>query len=158
MTDLVTTVGFVATPPKHLVTSEGLAITSFRFASTARRFDRTKQQWVDGDTNWFTVTCFRQLAINAAGSVSKGDRLLVSGRLRIREWEAGEKSGTNVEIDAEALGHDLTWGTTTFARSVVSGHSRPADEQAGTPAPGAAEEFPESLESGEPLGALATPF
>jgi single-strand DNA-binding protein len=52
MTDTLTLIGLVATIPRHLVTSEGLAITSFRLASTQRRFDRTKNQWVDGETNW----------------------------------------------------------------------------------------------------------
>ncbi len=120
MTDTLTLIGLVATIPRHLVTSEGLAITSFRLASTQRRFDRTKNQWVDGETNWYTVTTFRQLAINAAASVNKGDRVVVAGRLRIREWTAGDKSGTNVEVDAEAVGHDLSWGSTVYSRSISS--------------------------------------
>ncbi len=68
--------------------------------------------------NWYTVTSYRQLATNAVGSVQKGDRVIVSGRLRIRDWESGEKRGTNVEIDADALGHDLSWGKSVFSRSV----------------------------------------
>jgi single-strand DNA-binding protein len=120
MTDTLTLIGLVATIPRHLVTSEGLAITSFRLASTQRRFDRTKNQWVDGETNWYTVTTFRQLAINTAASINKGDRVVVAGRLRIREWQAGDKSGINIEVDADALGHDISWGSTVFSRSVSS--------------------------------------
>ncbi|MDQ1553276.1 MAG: single-strand DNA-binding protein, partial [Microbacteriaceae bacterium] len=70
MTDTITITGLVATVPRHLVTTEGLSITSFRLASTQRRFDRSHERWVDGDTNWYTITTFRQLAINAAGSIS----------------------------------------------------------------------------------------
>ncbi|WP_394769733.1 single-stranded DNA-binding protein [Lacisediminihabitans sp.] len=120
MTDTITLTGLVATTPRHLVTTEGLSITSFRLASTQRRFDRSRDRWVDGDTNWYTITCFRQLAVNVSGSVLKGDRVVVTGRLRIRDWTSGEKAGTNIEVDADAVGHDLTWGTTTFSRSISS--------------------------------------
>ena len=52
----------------------------------------------------------------------KGDRVLVTGRLRLRDWDTGTKRGTAVEIDAEAIGHDLLWGTSTFSKS-----SRPSE-------------------------------
>jgi single-strand DNA-binding protein len=120
MTDTITITGLVATVPRHLVTTEGLSITSFRLASTQRRFDRSHERWVDGDTNWYTITTFRQLAINAAGSVSKGDRVVATGRLRIRDWENGERAGTNVDIEADALGHDLSWGTSSFSRTIAT--------------------------------------
>ena len=119
MSDTITLTGLVATTPRHLVTSEGLAITSFRLASTQRKFDRGEQKWVDADTNWYTITTFRQLAINVVGSVAKGQRVVVTGRLRVRDWKTDEKAGTTIEIDAEALGHDLSWGTATFTRSIA---------------------------------------
>ncbi len=118
MTDMITLTGLVATQPKHLVTSEGLSITSFRLASTQRRFDRSQERWIDGDTNWYTITTFRQLAINVVGSVHKGDRVIATGRLRIRDWTTGEKAGTNIEVDADAVGPDLLWGTAVFTRSI----------------------------------------
>jgi single-strand DNA-binding protein len=128
MTDSITLTGLVATAPRHIVTSEGLPITSFRLASTQRRFDRSKERWIDGDTNWYTITAFRQLAINSAGSVGKGDRIIVSGRLRIREWENGERVGTNIDVEADAIGHDLMWGTSVFSRSISSTAVTTADE------------------------------
>ncbi len=117
MADVITISGLVATPPRHLMTSDALPITSFRLVSTQRRFDRATSKWIDGESNWFTVTAFRQLALNANSSVKKGDRVVVTGRLRIREWETGERVGTTVEIEAEAMGHDLLFGTSAFARS-----------------------------------------
>ena len=133
MPDTITVTGLVATPPRHLVTSEGLPITSFRLASSQRRFDRSQERWVDGETNWYTITGFRQLAINTAASVKKGDRVVIVGKLKIRDWENGERSGTTIEIDAEALGHDLMWGSSAFIRSVSTTavpteDSAPADE------------------------------
>lgn len=120
MTDTLTLTGLVATTPRHLVTSEGLPITSFRLASTQRRYDRGAAKWIDGETNWYTVTCFRQLAINVVGSIAKGQRIVVVGRLRVRDWENGDRAGTTVEIDADALGHDLAWGSAVFTRSVAA--------------------------------------
>ena len=119
MSESFTVSGLVATTPRHLVTQEGLPITSFRLASSKRRFDRTKKIWVDGETNWFTINSFRQLAINSAASISKGDRIVVSGRLKVRDWDNGERSGTSVEIEADCLGHDLVWGTSEFSRTVL---------------------------------------
>lgn len=135
MPDTITVTGLVATTPRHLVTSEGLPITSFRLASSQRRFDRSQERWVDGETNWYTITGFRQLAINAAASVKKGDRVVVVGRLKIRDWENGERSGTTIEIDADSLGHDLMWGSSAFIRSVSTTAVTTADAAA-------AEEFP----------------
>jgi single-strand DNA-binding protein len=128
MSDVFSVSGLVATTPRHLVTQDGLPITSFRLASSKRRFDRSKNAWIDGETNWFTVTCFRQLAINTASSVSKGDRIYTSGRLKVRDWDNGERTGTSVEIEADALGHDLSWGNSVFTRTVLV-REEPADSE-----------------------------
>jgi single-strand DNA-binding protein len=117
--EYVTVVGLVATTPRHLTTQDGLPITSFRLASTTRKFDRDLNKWIDGPTNWFTVTGFKNLAINMNTSVNKGDKVIVTGKLNVRDWDNGERSGTSVEIDAEAVGHDLTWGTSTFVRTIL---------------------------------------
>lgn len=116
MTDIITITGLVATTPRHLVTSEDLHITSFRLASSQRRFDRATNRWVDGDTNWYTVTGFRTLAKSMAESIQKGDRVVVAGKLRIRDWENTDRSGTTVEVEAEIVGHDLNWSTVTAKR------------------------------------------
>lgn len=120
MTDTITITGLVATTPRHLVTGEGLPITSFRLASTQRRYDRRTGEWVDGETNWYTISAFRQLAISASRSIAKGDRVLATGRLRIRDWNSGDRSGTTIEVEADALGHDLTWGSSRFTRTISS--------------------------------------
>lgn len=130
MSEQITVAGLVATTPRHLVTQDGLPITSFRLASSHRKFDRTENKWVDGETNWFTVTAFRQLAINGAGSVAKGDRVLVTGKLRVRDWDNGERAGTSVEIEAEAMGHDLSWGSSVFTRTVLVREAAPEEEAA----------------------------
>jgi single-strand DNA-binding protein len=130
----ITITGLVATTPRSITTSEGLQIASFRFATTERRYDRPTEKWIDGDTNWFSVTAFRSLAENIARSVNKGDRLIVEGKLRIRDWTTDDKAGTNVEIDADAIGHDLTWGTSIFTRSASPVSATP-DTETTSPAP-----------------------
>ena len=119
MTETTTIAGLVATTPRHLITGDGLPITSFRIASSHRKFDRDKMAWTDGETNWYTITSFKQLAINTASSISKGDRIVVTGKLRIRDWDNGERAGTSVEVEAETIGHDLNWGTGVFTRTVL---------------------------------------
>ena len=128
MSEILSVTGLVATTPRHLVTQDGLPITSFRLASSQRRFDRNQNKWIDGETNWFTVTAFRQLAINSAGSINKGDRLIVSGKLRVRDWDNGERAGTSVEVEADSLGHDLTWGSSVFTRTVLVREPEPESE------------------------------
>ena len=119
MSEHITVAGLIATTPRHLVTQDGLPITSFRLAASQRRFDRVQNKWIDGETNWYTVSAFRQLAINSSTSLSKGDRVVLTGKLRVRDWDNGERAGTAVEVEAEALGHDLSWGSSSFTRTVL---------------------------------------
>lgn len=130
MSDTVAVRGFVATEPRHLVTEGGLPITSFRLVTTRRRYNRQAATWEDGGSNWYTVSAFRKLALSTADCIAKGDPVLVSGRLCVREW-AGEKQGMTVEIEAESIGHDLALGRSAFTRS-------PAGVPAGEPAEQAA--------------------
>lgn len=120
MSETITITGLIGTTPRHIVTSEGLPITSFRLAAPQRRFDAQSGKWVDADTNWYTIVCFRQLATNTAHSLNKGERVVVVGKLRIREWETDQKKGTNVEVEADAIGHDLTWGTSVHTRTTAA--------------------------------------
>lgn len=116
MSDTITITGNVATDPELKRTPNGVTIATFRVASGQRRYDRNSGTWVDTGTNWYSVSAFRGLADHAYKSLRKGDRVLLTGRLRVRTWETDTKRGMTVEIDAEAIGHDLLWGTTTFVK------------------------------------------
>jgi single-strand DNA-binding protein len=104
----VTVVGNVVTDPKLTMTKDKQPFTTFRIASTPRRFDRGTGEWRDGDTNFLSVICWRGLAENTATCVKKGQAVIVVGRLLIRQFETkdGEKRQTT-EIDAAAIGPDL---------------------------------------------------
>ncbi|MFT4156548.1 MAG: single-stranded DNA-binding protein [Microbacterium sp.] len=129
MTEILTIVGKVATDPTAGRTTSGVPVTNFRLASTHRRFDQATSTWVDGETNWFSVAAFRQLAEHARASLRTGDSVIVTGRLKIRNWEANGKHGTSVDIDADAIGHDLRWGTSSYMpRSRLLSATRGSDD------------------------------
>lgn len=118
-------IGQVATEPRLFTPAGGAEFCTFRLASGERRYDTTKQEWVDTDPNWFTVNTFRGLARHAHRSLRKGDRVVVAGKLRVRQWESEEKRGTTVEIDADGLGHDMRFGTSSFTKTVGGEHQAP---------------------------------
>ncbi|MFE2374476.1 single-stranded DNA-binding protein [Streptomyces sp. NPDC059398] len=126
---LVTLVGNVATRPEYRDSVTG-GMARFRFAVTARRWDRQKQAWTDGPTSFYTVWAWRTLAANLAGSVSVGEPLVVHGRLKVREEDKDGQRRFSADIEALAVGHDLTRGTSAFkrvARADASLTERPKD-------------------------------
>lgn len=125
MSDQITIVGVIGTDPEHKHIGAGeLNVTNFRVATTRRR--RTEDgKWEDQHTNWYSVTCFRNLAVNVKTSLSKGQRVIVQGRLQIREFQRDDESfGRTVEIIANHVGADLTYATAT-----VGSTSRSRDDQ-----------------------------
>jgi single-strand DNA-binding protein len=116
MNDIITVRGFVASDVKSSTTRGGIATASFRIGSIERRFDRANNVWIDGNTNWFTVQSFRHLAGHVGCSIKKGQRVIVLGKLRLRQWEREGRIYHVAEIDAESVGHDLMWGSANFTR------------------------------------------
>ena len=112
----VTFQGWVGNEIVHRETVSG-SVANFRVGSTPR-IRRRNGDWVDGPTSWFSVTCWRTLADHVRDSVRKGEPVIVHGRLRTDVWkkEDGQSSVTYV-VEATYVGHDLTKGTTSFARA-----------------------------------------
>jgi len=130
----MTLVGWIATVPRHYPGVEGgVPFTSFRMANTRRYRDRTTGQWVDGRTDWFTIKAFRHVARNLAESMRQGDPVIVHGRLTTEEYTPKEGgTRTNLVIDAVAIGPDLAFGTSRFARTVhTTGRAEGAEESTG---------------------------
>jgi len=104
--------------PELRYTQGGLSIASFGLAySTRKRNDQGN--WEDGETSFFDITCFGQLADNVAESITKGTRVNVTGSLRQRSWEtkeSGEKR-TKVEVIADEVAPSLKWATATVERA-----------------------------------------
>ncbi|GGJ93512.1 hypothetical protein GCM10010123_24200 [Pilimelia anulata] len=122
-------------------------VANFKVASTARRFDRDTGAWVDGDSLRVRVNCWRRLAEGVAASVMVGDPVVVVGRLYTRDWTDTEGANrTTYEVEAVAVGHDLSRGRGRFTRH--------------RPAPGTSEIVaPDQDERvrGEPAAAVAGP-
>ncbi len=127
MAETITIVGNVGSEPQLTVTPTGLSITKFRVGCTHRAFDSATQQWVDKYTNWYHVSTFRQLAEHAHASIKLGDSVIVTGRVIQRHWEAGGRNGTVIDLDADAVGHDLRWGTASWVRKSKSQAARDAE-------------------------------
>lgn len=149
MKERITIVGNVAAAPELRRMPSGDAVVSFRVGVTERRQDKQTSQWVDGNTSWYRVNAYRGFAENIHRSIGAGERVVVSGRFSLQEWETDTKRGVSAEIEAEAVGHDLRWGTSLFTRTagrsedsagIEGGHgSGPVDED-GWAAPGAVRE------------------
>ena len=123
-------------------------VASFRLACTPRKFNRRTENWSDGETQWFTVSCWRGLAENCAASLRRADAVVVVGRFEVRSFVNSQ--GVEVqtfEIDATHVGHDLSRGTSRFVRP-----PRP-DQPAGQPAGQSAGE-PAEEPAGEPGAAV----
>ncbi len=130
----VTVVGNVVDSPRRVSLESG-AVTNFRLASTARRFDGQTQEFVDAGTFWVDVECWNDLSGNVSGSVSKGDPVIVQGTLTTHSWEGENGRRSTPRIRAVAVGHNLARGTGVFKRSRSA---RPASIEDVVPVPAGA--------------------
>jgi single-strand DNA-binding protein len=115
----ITVVGNVGGSPVLRSLADGTFVTSFSVAMTPSRFDKTREVWVDQETLWFRVTCWRALAEHASMSFNKGDKVIVTGTFSTSMWK--DKDGadrTSCEIEATSVGMDLTRGPVTQRRFV----------------------------------------
>jgi single-strand DNA-binding protein len=106
----VSLVGNLTDDPEVRFTPQGTAVASFRLAVTPRVNDGGT--WKDGETSFFRVNAWRDLAEHVTDSLSKGDRAMVLGRLKTRSWETPEGERRSVvEVEAEEVGPSLKWAT-----------------------------------------------
>lgn len=105
-------------------------VASFRVASTSRRYDRDSGRWVDGPSLRVRVTCWRRLAEGVTQSVVTGDPLVVTGRMYTRDW-IGEDGQHRVsyELEAMAVGHDLSRGFAKFTRHRPAGLTSAVEDE-----------------------------
>ncbi len=109
--------------PELKFTQGGTAVATVRVAVTPRV--RDGDTWKDGETSFFRVNLWRQLAENATESLAKGDRVIVVGRLKTRSWETPEGEKRSVtEIDADEVAPSLRWATAKPQRTSTSGGSQ----------------------------------
>ena len=129
----ITLRGYVTAEPRFVQTANMAApVTEIRVGSTPRRLNRETGEWEDTQTSYFTVKCWRRLAINAVGSLHKGDNVVVRGRFYTRQWvDNQQQTQTRLEIEADSLGHDLAYGWSHFLRGTRPQAGPPAGVNAG---------------------------
>jgi single-strand DNA-binding protein len=117
MSDRITVAGRIGKDPELRRTKSNEDWLSFRVASTPRV--RSEQgTWSDGETSWYSVNAYGALARNAAASLHQGERVVVTGDLAVRSWTTADgRTGVTAQIRAVAIGHDLTFGTTSLSRA-----------------------------------------
>jgi single-strand DNA-binding protein len=127
MDTVVTVTGNLARDPEVSFTATGAAWCRFTIAATPRFRDKDSGEYRDGDTLWMRCVAWRQLAENIAESLTKGSRVVATGRLRPNEWttDTGEKR-TSMELHVDEIGPSLKWATATvnkMSRSSQTGDS-----------------------------------
>ena len=113
----ITVVGNLTEDPELKFTPSGAAVANFRVAVNSRTFDRQANEWKEGDTSFYRCAAWRQLAEHVAESLQKGQRVLVNGRLRVRDFERQDGSrGTIAEINVDEVGPSLRFATASVTK------------------------------------------
>ncbi|MFM6971079.1 MAG: single-stranded DNA-binding protein [Rhodoluna sp.] len=114
----VTIVGNLADDPELRYTQGGIAVVSVRVGSTPRTFNRNSNTWEDGETVWVRCTAWREVAENVAQSLTKGSRVVVTGRLKAPsayQSQSGE-ARASLELDIDEIGPSLRYATASVTR------------------------------------------
>jgi single-strand DNA-binding protein len=119
---IITVVGNLTSDPELRYTQNGLAVANFTIASTPRSFDRAANEWKDGEALFLRASVWREIAEHVAGSLTKGSRVIASGRLKQRSYETkeGEKR-TSIELEVDEIGPSLRYATAQVTRAQSSG-------------------------------------
>ncbi len=113
----MTVVGNLTADPELRFTPSGHAVANFTVASTNRMLDKQTNEWRDGDTIFIRCSVWRQYAENVAESLTKGTRVVVTGRLKVRQYETRDGGkGTSVECDVDEVGPALRYATAKVNR------------------------------------------
>ena len=128
-TNYIVMTGFVTAEPKLGQTKgTNTPVTKIRVGSTPRWLDRSTGEWRDGETSYFNVKCWRKLAVNVKACLRKGDMIVVRGKFRTRTWvDDQQHTRTELEIEADSVGHDMAFGWSHFNRGV---HTPPGTARA----------------------------
>ncbi|AZZ50101.1 single-stranded DNA-binding protein [Rathayibacter rathayi] len=119
---IITVVGNLTADPELRYTQGGLAVANFTIASTPRTFDRQANDWKDGEALFLRASVWREFAENVAGTLTKGSRVVATGRLKQRSYETkeGEKR-TSIELEIDEIGPSLRYATAQVTRASGGG-------------------------------------
>lgn len=139
---VITVVGNLTADPELRYTQSGLPVANFTIASTPRTFDRQANEWKDGEALFLRASVWRDFAEHVAGSLTKGSRVIASGRLKQRSYQDREgQNRTSIELEIDEIGPSLRYATAQVTRAASSGggQSRPQAVEEPWATPGSAQ-------------------
>jgi len=118
---VITVVGNLTGDPELRYTQNGLAVANFTVASTPKIFDKKTNEWKDGDALFLRASVWKEFAEHVAGSLTKGSRVVATGRLKQRSYETkeGEKR-TSIELEVDEIGPSLRYATAQVTKAASS--------------------------------------
>lgn len=142
---IITVVGNLTADPELRYTQNGVAVANFTIASTPRLYDRQSGEFKDGDALFMRASVWREFAEHVASTLTKGSRVVATGRLRQRSYETkeGEKR-TSIELEVDEVGPSLRYATAQIQRQSSGGPKAAvaADDSWSSPAAGGAVQDP----------------
>lgn len=156
---VITVVGNLTADPELRYTQNGLPVANFTIASTPRVFDKQKNEYVDGEALFLRASVWREFAEHVAGSLTKGMRVIASGRLRQRSYQ--DKEGNNrtaIELEVDEIGPSLRYATASVARAASKGQGGTSTHPAPSEEPWAAPGGSDQWGGGGSYGDSETPF
>ena len=119
---VVTVVGNLTADPELRYTQSGLPVANFTIASTPKTFDRNKNEWVDGDALFLRASVWRDFAEHVAGSLTKGMRVVATGRLKQRSYQdSAGQNRTAIELEVDEIGPSLRYASAQVTRAAATG-------------------------------------
>lgn len=118
----LTIVGTVGGDPELKFLPNGKPVANFSVASNSRNFNKDTNEWTDGDTTWFRCAAWDQMAEHIADSITKGTRVLVTGKLKVRQYETSDGTkGTSIDLTVDEIGPSLRYATARVTKADRSG-------------------------------------
>lgn len=115
---IITVIGNLTADPELRYIGSGTPVADFTVASTPRTFDRNSNGWKDGETMFVRCSVWRDYAENVTESLAKGMRVIVQGRLQVRNYQRQDGSqGTSVELQVDEVGPALRYATATVTKT-----------------------------------------
>ncbi|EIC06475.1 single-stranded DNA-binding protein [Microbacterium laevaniformans] len=119
---VITVVGNLTADPELRYTQNGLPVANFTIASTPRNFDRQANEWKDGEALFLRASVWREFAEHVAGSLTKGSRVIATGRLKQRSYQDREGNNrTAIELEVDEIGPSLRYATAQVTRAASGG-------------------------------------
>lgn len=126
----LTIIGNLTNDPELKFIPSGAAVANFTIAATPRQFDRAAGEWKDGETLFLRCSIWREAAENLAESLTRGTRVIATGKLKSRTYEKDGEKRTAIEFDVDEIGPSLRYATATPTKT-IKGSPRPAARPAG---------------------------